>query len=206
MCNPVASHKGSALRQEENNRDAVEGKGYRSSYSVQLFSMPKGLLKQQSLGNRKNFKYYWTPNFCPRMKAGETCCASYMSTGPWTPTIDLNSLLICWLCRGLCKKLAWAEETSLLNKGNTSLWIDFCVIQFALSMTVTFVNGSVNLKASLHFVVNFSLTSWLPDWWPSFSELLKPFSQVMEMNDFLNGESQSKHWIETSGKADSINL
>lgn len=70
------------------------------------------------------------------------------------------------------------------------LCIDFWVIQFAVSMRVTILNGPVNLKASLHFVANFSLTSWLPDWWPSFFELLKPFSQVMEMNGFPNAESQ----------------
>ena len=40
-----------------------------------------------------------------------------------------------------------------------SLHIDFCVIQFAVSMTVTSLNGPVYLKASLHFVVNFALNS-----------------------------------------------
>ena len=54
-----------------------------------------------------------------------------------------------------------AEETSLLNKGNMSLHIDFCMIQFAVSMTVTSLNGPVYLKASLHFVVNFALNSGL---------------------------------------------
>lgn len=35
---PVTSHKRSALRQEENNGDAVGGEGYRNSYSLCNFS------------------------------------------------------------------------------------------------------------------------------------------------------------------------
>jgi hypothetical protein len=83
------------------------------------------------------------------------------------------------------KKLAWAEKSSS-NKGNMFLCIDFCVIQFAVHIKVTFMNCPVNLRASLHFVVNFSFTVRLPKWWASSLGLLKPFSQVMKMNDFLH--------------------